>query len=144
MFGPLYHLHEEKDRQICISEAKRVCKSDGTLFFAFINNDMVFLTELRYSENFFLGDTYNHSTFKLEDFPFVFFTVSQCREMLLNGGVHIINEIASDGVSELIDEKINTMNDENYEQYLRYHFYVCEKTEMLGRSNHLLFIGEKR
>ncbi len=143
LFGPLYHLHEEKDRQKCIQEAKRVCKSNGTMFFSFINNDMVFLTELRYDQNFFLGNTYDHKTFKLEDFPFVFFPVPKCREMLLNGGIHIINEIASDGVSELMEKEINALDDESYEQYLRYHFYICEKPEMIGHSNHLLFIGTK-
>jgi len=30
---------------------------------------------------------------------------------------------------------------ESYQQYLRYHFYLCEKQECLGMSNHLLFIG---
>ncbi len=44
LFGPLYHLHEEKDRRKCIEEAKRVCKPDGKIFFAFIANDIVILT----------------------------------------------------------------------------------------------------
>ena len=34
------------------------------------------------------------------------------------------------------------MDEENYAQYLRYHFYTCEKPEHLGASNHLLFVGE--
>lgn len=32
---------------------------------------------------------------------------------------------------------------ESYAQYLRYHFYICEKPEFLGMSNHLLFVGER-
>ena len=40
------------------------------------------------------------------------------------------------------EDKINAMDDESYAQYLRYHFYICEKPEMLGMSNHLLFIGK--
>ena len=141
LFGPLYHLHEEKDRQICIAEAKRVCKKNGMIFFAFISNDMVILTELRYSADFLKGNTYNHNTFKVEDFPFVFFTLDQCKKMLIDGGIIILHEIASDGVSELLEDTINNMDDTSYEQYLNYHFYCCEKPEMLGRSNHLLFIG---
>ncbi|MGN1048256.1 MAG: class I SAM-dependent methyltransferase [Eubacteriales bacterium] len=144
LFGPLYHLHSESDRQKCISEAKRVCKNDGTLFFAFINNDMVCITEFCNNEKYFLGDSYYHDTFKVKDFPFVFFTVSECREMLQKGGIEIISEVASDGMSELLEDKINRMDEESYKQYLRYHFYTCEKPEMIGHSNHLLFAGKKK
>lgn len=143
VLGPLYHLHSEIDRQRCIAEAKRVLKPDGTLFFAFIGHDMVFLTELLYNPNYFAEGDYNKETLRLHDFPFVFHTVSECRDMLRAGGVRILHEVASDGVSELIEDRINAMDDENYSQYLRYHFSICEKPEMLGRSNHLLFVGKK-
>lgn len=144
LFGPLYHLHKEEDRQKCITEAKRVCKDGGAIFFAFISNDMVVLTEFScYAPRFFLGDDYDHETFKVKDFPFVFSTVDDCRRMLLDGGVQIIGEVAADGMSELLQEKINAMDKESYRQYLRYHLYACQKPELLGYSNHLLFIGRK-
>ena len=73
----------------------------------------------------------------------VFHTVSRCRELLRTGGIRIVHEVASDGVSELLQELINGMDDETYAQYLRYHFYICEKPECIGMSNHLLFVGEK-
>ena len=143
LFGPLYHLHSEGDRQTCIAEAKRVCKKDGTLFFAFISNDMVILTEFAYDSNYFLNGDYDKETFRLHDFPFVFATVERAREMLKIGGIKIIHEIAADGVSELMAEKINALDDESFSQYLRYHFYICEKPELLGMTNHLLFVGKK-
>jgi ubiquinone/menaquinone biosynthesis C-methylase UbiE len=80
LFGPLYHLHSESDRQKCISEAKRVCKDEGMIFFSFIGNDMVILTELDYDKDYLLGDSYDHESFKVEDFPFVFFTVDACKK----------------------------------------------------------------
>jgi len=143
LFGPLYHLHKHEDRLRCITEAKRVCKSDGVIFFAFINNDMVVLTEMDYDPHWLGGDTYDHDTFKVVDFPFVFHTVDQCRQMLAESGIKTIHEVASDGVSELMAERINGLSKEEYQQYLRYHFYCCEKPEMLGHSNHLLFVGCK-
>ena len=73
----------------------------------------------------------------------MFHTVDECRTMLRMGGVRIIKEVASDGASALLEDKINAMDEESYAQYLRYHFYICEKPEMLGMSNHLLFIGKK-
>lgn len=144
VFGPLYHLHSFEDQQRCIAEAKRVCKPDGKLFFAFISNDMVILTEFACRPDYFSAGDYNKETFELDDFPFfVFHTAAECRQMLLTGGVHILHEVASDGASELLAEKINAMSDEDYAQYLRYHAYLCEKPEFLGMSNHLLFVGEK-
>lgn len=143
LMGPLYHLAEASDRSRCIREAKRVCKSGGMIFFAFINNDMVVLTEFVYDKNYFKGNSYDHETFKVEDFPFVFFTLPQCEAMLEKENICVEHIVAADGVSELLEDKINAMDDESYNQYVKYHFYCCEKPEMLGHTNHLLFVGKK-
>lgn len=144
LLGPLYHLHGETDKLRCIEEAKRVCKPDGVIFFAFISNDMVILTmQQRHADYLQMGD-YNKDTFRLDDFPFVFHTVDRCRDLLNRAGIQICHEVASDGASELLQELINRMDDTVYQQYLRYHFYICEKPEFLGMSNHLLFVGKKQ
>ncbi len=143
VFGPLYHLHEAEDRTKAIEEAKRVCKADGKIFFAFITNDFVILTEFAYDRNYFTEGDYNKQSFRLHDFPFVFATVDRAREMLSDCGVKVIREIAADGVSELLAERINDLDDEGFAQYLRYHYYISEKPEMLGMTNHLLLVGEK-
>ena len=141
LMGPLYHLSRAADRDRAIAEAKRVCKPNGIIFFAFISNDMVVLTELAYRPQFFSENTYDHDSFKVEDFPFVFFTLDQMRQMLAQNGIAIQREIAADGVSELLEDTINALSDEDYAQYVRYHLYCSEKPEMLGRSSHLLFMG---
>ncbi len=141
LFGPLYHLHSDEDKLQCIREAKRVCKKDGKIFFAFISNDIVVLTMQREHPDYLLHGAYDKQSFKLYDFPFVFHTLEQCHELLQKGDVHIMHAVASDGVSELIQDMINEMDEETFQQYLRYHFYLCEKPECLGMSNHLLFVG---
>ncbi|MCR2044053.1 class I SAM-dependent methyltransferase [Anaerosalibacter massiliensis] len=143
-FRPLYHLVKIEDRMKCIEEVKRVCKDNGKMFFAFISNDMVILTEtMCYNSGFLNGDTYNHENFKLVDFPFVFHTVEDCRKLLRDSNLVINSEVAADGLSELLADKINNMDDESYRLWLNYHYYCCEKPEFLGASNHLLFITEK-
>jgi len=144
VFGPLYHLSQEEDQQKCIREAKRVCKDDGVILFAFLSNDMVILTA-NFIENpdYFKSDLYDHETFKLKDGVFIFFTVDKARKMLLDEGIEIFTEVAQDGLSELLAGQINEMDDESYEQYLKYHLYACEKPELLGHSNHILFVGKK-
>ena len=143
LFGPLYHLHSEADKLRCISEAMRVCKPDGKMFFAFIANDIVILTMQREHPNYLLEGDYNKETFQLDDFPFVFHTPERARELLKSSGVQLLHQVATDGVSELLKDMINEMDEETYQQYLRYHFYTCEKPECLGYSNHLLFVGSK-
>lgn len=143
LLGPLYHLHSEADKLRCIAEAKRVCKPGGKLFFGFISNDMVILTMFTEHPDYFVNGDYNKEAFRCDDFPFVFHTVDACRSLLRRGGVHVLHEVASDGVSELLKDQINAMDSESYDQYLRYHFYTCEKPEHLGASNHLLFVAEK-
>ena len=141
LFGPLYHLHEEGDKLRCIEEAKRVCKPDGKIFFAFISNDMVILTMQQCQEDYLMNGDYNKETFRLDDFPFVFHTPDHCRELLGKAGIQICHEVASDGASELLQDLVNSLDEASYQQYLRYHFYICEKPEFLGMSNHLLFVG---
>ena len=143
LFGPLYHLHDEADKLQCIEEAKRVCKPDGRIFFAFISNDIVILTMQQFQTDFLVSGHYNKDTFRLNDFPFVFHTVDHCRALLTKAGIQITHEVAADGVSELLKDLVNTMDTATYQQYLRYHFYICEKPECLGMSNHLLFVGKK-
>lgn len=63
------------------------------------------------------------------------------RQMLQKGDIQVDRIVATDGASELMANKINALSAEDYAQYLRYHFYRCEKPELLGFSNHLLFIG---
>ena len=141
LFGPLYHLHEEADKLRCIEEAKRVCKPNGKIFFAFISNDMVILTMQQCQEDYLMNGDYNKETFRLDDFPFVFHTPDHCRELLGKAGIQICHKVASDGASELLQDLVNSLDEASYQQYLRYHFYICEKPEFLGMSNHLLFVG---
>lgn len=143
LMGPLYHLHKAEERARVIEEAKRVCKKSGIIFFAFIGHDMVFLTELMYDLHYFRVGDYNHETMRLEDFPFVFFTVEESRNMLEANGITILHAIAQDGASELMSERIDAMDEDEYAQYLRYHEMICEKPELLGMSNHVLYIGSK-
>ena len=144
LLGPLYHLSNADDRKQCINEARRICKPGGIIFFAYISNDMVILTEtFLYNLDYLKHGDYDKDTFAVDNFPFVFFTVCEARNELIQNDIRCLHEIAVDGVSELLAEKINQLDDEGFKQYLKYHFYCCEKPEMLGRSNHLLFVGQK-
>lgn len=78
---------------------------------------------------------------QMDAFPFVFHTLDHCRELLDKGRIQICYEVASDGASELLQDLVIGLDEASYQQYFRCHFYICEKPEFLGMSNHLLFVG---
>ncbi|NLZ95600.1 MAG: class I SAM-dependent methyltransferase, partial [Bacteroidales bacterium] len=141
LMGPLYHLKSDEDKLQTIAEAKRVCKKDGMIFFAFITNDFVMLTELSYDINYFKGDTYEADTFRVKDEPFVFATIDKARSLMEKANITIQKEVAVDGATELIQDLVDKLDEESYQQYIKFHFYICEKKEFLGMTNHLLLIG---
>jgi len=42
--------------------------------------------------------------------------------------------------SNYIKERIEEWSDEVYEIYLKYHFSICERSDVIGLSNHTLDI----
>lgn len=103
---------------------------------------MVIATEtMCYNSGFMKGDTYDHGSFKVDGELFSFHTVEDCRRLLRNADLRITSEVATDGLSELLADKINNLDDESYRLWLNYHYYCCEKPEFLGASNQLLFVA---
>lgn len=142
--GPLYHLDNDKDKLKCIQETKRVCKKSGKIFYAYLSNDMVFVTEtMRYNKDHLCGDEYNHETFKLVDEPFCFMTVDHMKHLMELSNLKEVNHIAVDGLSELLCDRINEFSDEQFKEWFRFHLYTCEKKELIGYSNHIVYIAEK-
>lgn len=142
--GPLYHLDNDKDRLKCIEETKRVCKKDGKIFYAYLSNDMVFVTESMLYNKDFLGSTqYDNESFKLKDEPFCFMTPDYMKQLMKLSSLKEVKHIAADGLSELLSSKINAFNDQQFKEWFRFHLYTCEKEELIGYSNHIVFIAEK-
>lgn len=76
LFGPMYHLSDEKDRVETLKQAKRVLKDDGHILISFINHDMIPMTETKFDCNFFESNTYINDKQRLINRPFAFFTLS--------------------------------------------------------------------
>lgn len=141
--GPLYHLPEPDQKQRCVAQAKRICKPGGILFFAYISNDMVFVTETMLNNPDFLGnkDCYDTTTFRLVGDPFHFMTVEDMERLMKQAGLTKAAHFAADGLAELLQEKINAFTDEQFANWLSYHWYACEKKELLGFSNHIVYVA---
>jgi len=143
--GPLYHFPQEQDRDQVVKESMRVLKKGGTAFFAFINNDMVFVTEALLYSKTFLEDNhlYNKETHKIYDDPFTVLTIESIRNLMNKWGCDEYKFIASDGYAELLEQQIDQLSEDKFQKWLNFHFYMCEKKEALGASHHLLYVTKK-
>lgn len=61
-----------------------------------------------------------------------------------NYSVEHIANVMSDGVSTILRDYVNDLNDEEFESWLNYHYSVCERKDLQGYSSHMLYIGRKK
>lgn len=146
LFGPMYHLISNKEKEKALLEAKRILKKDGIIFVQYCMNDYAVLTYAFKEKNILncldtldnnfkiiSKDTDLYSYVRLEDIENLNNTVNLKR----------INILSPDGPSDHIRPFINKLNDEEFDKYLEYHFSTCERKDLLGASSHVLDILEK-
>ncbi len=149
VLGPMYHLFDLEDKKKAIGEALRVTKPGGYLYVAFIMNDAVILNWGLKAGNLAKGMKQGFIT---EDFHcvgtpemvFEMSTVKDIRELMEDFPVDRIHMVASDGMTNLFREQIEEADEELFQAWLQYHYCTCEREDLIGFSNHGLYIGRKR
>ena len=146
VLGPLYHLYNNKDLNKCISEAIRVTKKEGIIMLAYITNDAVFIDwGIKH-----LVDGYNNDfddTFKLkrsEEEIFAPIYVDEFLDIMKNYNVEKLHNITTDGLAQVLEDRINNLSDEEFDIWLKYHFSTCERKDLIGYGCHILYIGKKK
>ena len=54
-----------------------------------------------------------------------------------------LHYVASDGPALLLREEMDAMDDETFQLYLKYHFVVCEREDLVGITSHAVDIFQK-
>lgn len=148
-FGPLYHLFKPEEVKKAIDEAIRVTKPEGKIFFAFILFDLTMLTWGFKDKN--LYDNYGKDKQVLDNFipnndESLIFNMryyNEVKELMNTTGLKQLHYVATDGVGRAIRETIDSMNEKEYELYIKYHLSICEREDLIGYSGHILSIIEK-
>jgi 2-polyprenyl-3-methyl-5-hydroxy-6-metoxy-1,4-benzoquinol methylase len=140
--GALYHLRENEARRKAISECARVCKPDGLLVLAYITKVGAVLANINADASNMAG------LIKVIDGtddrePFFCASPREIEEMASSAGLNKLRHIGVDGCVETIGHKLNSATDENFAEYMEYHYMTCEDESILGASIHGLYIGKK-
>lgn len=148
VFGPMYHLYENEDINKAINEAIRVTKKDGVILFAFISVYAIMYSNHLYG-GWAAGETMNFTEdYQVRHFKEQMFTgydIIEFEELFLNKSVEHITTVGTDGFLEAIQKRPDfSISDEDFEAFQKWYLAVAEKRELLGTTNHLLYICRKR
>ena len=147
-FGPMYHLFEADEVTCAIDEAIRVTKPDGVILFAFISVFAIMYSNYFYG-NWAEGQAENFTTeYKVRHFKEQLFTgydVEEFEGLFHEKPVEWITTAGVDGLIEPIEKRPDfSMTDEEFSALAEWYLHFCEKRELLGSTNHLLYICRKR
>jgi len=149
--GPMYHLYTPEDKRQAISEALRITKPGGVVFVAYIIGEPAIVMS-----------GFQHKRFDIKEFlrqgkidPITFATTSTPEDifelvrtadidyLMQDFNVTRLHYVAANLFSHYIGQAIDEMDDEMFELYLRYHYAICERGDLVGISNHCLDIFMK-
>lgn len=151
-FGPYYHIINAEVRKKLIQESLRVLQPGGILAIAYINKYSVipmlakkmpaFLNERTISKvitqgylkggdpDSFWTDSYYTSPFEIVKY-------------MADYGVELLDHLGTDGLSHTLSDEIDTLSEEKFQIWLKYHMETCREGSILGMSSHGLYICRK-
>ncbi len=149
LLGPMYHLFTEEEKLQALSEAIRVTKKGGVVFAAYCMGDASILLY-----GFGRGEIHNlirdcmldPESFETFSKPWDIFELHRKEDidaLRSNFDVTQLHFLATDGYSNHMRARLDEMDKDTFELYLRYHFATCERVDLLGYSNHTLDIFRK-
>ncbi len=149
--GPYYHLQNEKDRLLCFSECNRVLKAEGIAFFGYINrvNAMQYYVKNKKYFSKDINTKLNMTNYEnIQGFDkFLDISFLSDPEMIENEasrkGFCTLNNIGVDSVSYFIQDQLEEMTENEWNDYLEFHFENCERKNSFGMSMHGLLICQK-
>lgn len=148
VLGPLYHLYTDDDINQAIKEAIRVTKKNGIIGFSYLTNDSIMIDWALKKHH--LIDGYNKTfdeNFKMTSVPeevFRAFYIDEFKDVMSKHDVEYLNNIATDGMSHHMKEEIDSLTDEEFDIWLKYHLSTCEREDLQGYSNHMLYLCKKK
>ena len=149
LLGPMYHLFTVPEQLEALSEAIRVTKKGGVIFAAYCGNEATMvqycfgrgmLKEQRYR------DLVDPVTFKASSDPaelFQLYRKEDIDKLMRDFPVTRLHYVGTDMATNYMRQTIDEMDEELFGLYLRYHFAICERCDLVGASHHILDIFRK-
>lgn len=148
LFGPLYHLLTNEEKEKALSEALRVTKKGGIIFECFTLKDFAILKH-GFIDNNIKDDLKKNNidkdfnNVKDEDNLYSFVDLDYIKKLNNKLGLQILEIVSEEGPTEYMRKIINNMDSETFDMFKNYVLKISNKKEMIGLSRHALIITKK-
>ena len=144
----MYHLYEPDEVDRAIDEAIRVTKPGGVILFAFISVFAIMYANYFYG-NWAEGQAMNFTDdYRVRHFKEQLFTgydVTEFEGLFQGTPVEWITTAGVDGLIEPIEKRPDfSVSDEDFKALAEWYLAFAEKRELLGTTNHLLYICRRQ
>ncbi len=148
LFGPTYHLFTHEEKLKAINEAKRVLRRNGILLIMYLTNEYAFITYAIKEGNLqkVLKENKLDENFKCvtqADDLYSYVRIEDINRLKDDAGLKRLKIIGVDGATDYIRPFINKLSEEDFEIYKKYQLSICERSELLGASSHIMDILQK-
>ena len=148
VFGPMYHLYEPEEVNKAIDEAIRVTRPGGVLLFAFLSIYGIMYANY-FQGNWALGQEENFTEdYRVKHFKEQLVTgydIEEFEQLFADKSVDRITTAGTDGMLEAIEDRSDfSIPEKDFDAFADWYLHFAEKRELLGGTNHLLYICRKR
>ncbi|MCL2300008.1 MAG: class I SAM-dependent methyltransferase [Firmicutes bacterium] len=147
LLGPMYHLYTQEDQSRALREALRMTKPGGLLYAAYVICDMAILESGIGAKKWFwdyLEDGHIiPETYECISNPGDLFQLCRREDIdALTAPLPCarLHYIATDGVAQLNKSVLAEMTPAQFAKFMDYHYFICERPDMAGATNHSLDI----
>ena len=149
ILGPMYHLFTVADQKQALREAIRVTKPGGIIYAAYCGNEAT-MVQYCFGRGMLREERYRKLvdpvTFKASSDPAELFELYRKEDidaLMADFSVTRLHYIGTDMATNYMRPVIDEMDDELFDLYLQYHFSICERTDCVGVSHHILDVFRK-
>ena len=125
----------------------RVTKPGGIIMLAYLTSDSIMATWALGKGHLLDGYlTDFDESFKMinyEEGCFSAFYISEFKEIMSKFNINYLKNIATDGLAHHYKEQIDSLNSKEFNMWFKYHLSTCEREDLQGYSNHMLYICKK-
>lgn len=149
LLGPMYHLFTVAEQKLALAEAIRVTKPGGVIFAAYCGNEAT-MVQYCFGKGMILQQRYRDLidpvTFKASSDPAELFELYRREDidaLMADFPVTRLHYVGTDMATNYMRATIDEMDDELFALYLNYHFSICERSDCVGVSHHILDVFRK-